>query len=145
MAWVSSQMEKTRFSHTTTLNVSKLSLKFWWKLVTETHLHTLRVSRCPHMSGSIQFKKSFFFLLSRFSNTGLPHMSSRLSPTGSCTRQRNCRPTLSRLTTRTWTRMRSVMTIFLTNAFPISALHTGRILSRTFKSVYHSLVILRPM
>lgn len=31
------------------------------------------------------------------------------------------------------------MTIFLTNAFPISTLHTGRILSRTFKSVYRSL------
>lgn len=66
-------------------------------------------------------------------------MSPHVSPTGSCTRQRNCHPTLSRLTTRTWTRMRSVMTIFLTNAFPISALHTGRILSRMFKSVYCSL------
>lgn len=31
------------------------------------------------------------------------------------------------------------MTIFLTNAFLISALHTGRILSRMFKSVYRSL------
>lgn len=67
------------------------------------------------------------------------HVSSHLSPTGSCTRQRNCHPTLLRLTTRTWTRMRSVMTIFLTNAFPIRALHTGCILSRTLKSVYRSL------
>ena len=44
---------------------------------------------------------------------------------GNCTRQRSCPPTLLRLTMRTWTRMRSVMAIVLTNAFRMNALHSG--------------------
>lgn len=36
---------------------------------------------------------------------------------GNYPRQRSCRPILSRLTTRTWTKMRSVMSVFWTKSF----------------------------
>lgn len=95
----------------------------------------------PHARSDRFEERSIFFLPRCFISRlpcGPSHLS-LLSPTGSCSRQRNCRPTPSRSTTRTWTRMRSVMTIFLTNAFPIRALHAGPVARCAFKLVYRCL------
>lgn len=94
-------------------------------------------SRCSHRVDSSDYTNcSLFPSLDFIINVCLlfPH-----SPIGKCTRQRSCHPIRLRLTTRTWTRMRSVMTVLLTNAFTMNALHTGYILRLMFQLVYHSL------